>query len=152
MKHKALYLLKILRLATLCILTGCSDDEKPLDVRTAIVGHWYSVSVTSTRVNTISGAVTEYINEDKTIDIRMYDDGTCNMNNSLGSYKLLGNELDIYLPNPKNQSTMNLYHYTIAEISETKMILTNVEYIEKREKSLSVTWEVTYKYQLEKRE
>ena len=82
----------------------------------------------------------------------MYDDGTCNMNNSLGSYKLLGNELDIYLPNPKNQSTMNLYHYTIAEISETKMILTNVEYIEKREKSLSVTWVVTYKYQFEKRE
>ena len=135
---------------TLCLITGCDDDEGQQNFSATIVGHWHTISVTSTRVNTATGSVVEYSNEQKTIDAKMYDDGTCNMNNSMGTYKLIGNDLDIYLPNPNNQNTVELHHYTIEELTAKRMILINVEYIDSREKGALVTWKVTYKYQLGK--
>ena len=148
MKEKITF--PLILLFVLCLIMGCGDDEKQSDASDAIVGHWRTTTVSSTRVNTFTGAVVEYDNEHITIDVKMYQDGTCNMNNTLGTYKVLGKELDIYLPNPDKLNTVELVHYTIEEISATRMVLTSNESASIREKGVLTHWDITYKYHFEK--
>lgn len=124
----------------------CCDNDATKDIP-SIVGHWHSVSVSSTHLNTSNGATVDYLKEDKSLELKLYDDGTCVYNSFLGTYKVLSNELDFYI-RLDNTDIVVSYHYTIEELKPTMMVISTFEYIEKGSKKTK--WKITYNYRLER--
>jgi len=129
----------LLFIMLLCV--SCSSDndtDEPIIID--IVGHWESVSshLEMTFLNQNKDSITNE-ESDKTLVLRLYDDGTCQYNKYKGTYKLLGKELNIYTTKTeytydrdgnKFQTTRDVgYHYTILELKSDKMIIVSSEYI-----------------------
>ena len=121
---------KALLLLNICVMVfaACSSDNEETQANDdTIVGHWVSVSRHS---KTIFIETDEIYNEwDDTGDnlsIKLYQDGTCSRQSIyggpyLGSYKLLGNELDLFITsNSGNTSTFN---YVIENYGKDSMVL-----------------------------
>lgn len=109
---------KVLWLFSVCLIMGMascsSDDDNGSD---GLVGHWESVSWTGVTTNMLTGeknTVTKAHYSD--ISLWLYDDGTCQRNNSNGTYKHQGKELNVYVGT-------TYYNYIIKELSGKRMVL-----------------------------
>jgi len=137
-------LLLLMVLVTTMIACGDDDDDNST---ISIAGHWYCVSESEIRKNTVTGAIVEYSDNNVSIDLKLYEDGTCNMNGNIGVYKVLGSELDVYLM----VNNVEVYqHYTIEELKQTKMMLSKTEYVDKVHNGHITHWMITCKYAFER--
>ena len=63
-----------------------------------IAGHWQSVSSHGYEINLNTGKKTKYDERpNEKLSLKLYEDGTCSISFTNGTYKLLGKELDIFL-------------------------------------------------------
>lgn len=121
----------LLSMCLLGILVSCSgEDDNDVDDKNVLnssnlVGHWKFLYVSVYDKDT---SELVYEGEDvDSIEMKFYEDGTCwyynfhalrdglcNLNKFYGTYKLLGNELDIYNDNKD-------YRWVIEEFGSDKM-------------------------------
>ena len=127
---------KVLWLFSICLMMGfasCSSDDEGSSAN--IVGHWQSVSRSSIQTYLNTGEV--IVSEDSPytwLSFRLYDDGTCQFGTYNGTYKHLGNELNIYYSfdyralQRDGETYIDRHvdetkNYTIKELSGKRMVL-----------------------------
>lgn len=110
------------------VFVACSSDNEETQANNStIVGHWVSVSRHAKTVNIETDEIyNEWDDTGDNLSIKLYQDGTCSRQSInggpyLGNYKLLGNELDLFITyNNGNTSTFN---YIIEDYGKDNMVL-----------------------------
>lgn len=106
----------LLSMCILCMLVSCSsddDDNKNVLNSTNIVGHWKCsyIEIYDYETENLKSEFEDHWQE----EFKLYDDGTCLYGrNDTGTYKILGNELDIFVGS-------YTYKYTIEDFGYSKM-------------------------------
>lgn len=126
---KYLYLLLI----PVLVFIGCSSDNDDVSINNDnISGHWVSISSHGYTLYKATGEkkIREE-SEDNSLSLKLYKDGTCSEGKTNGYYKLLGNELDVFLSRYDEFLKKDINwtdNYVIESFSSNKMILSIKNY------------------------
>lgn len=119
----------------LLLVSACSKDDGESSGELSIVGHWVSMSSHTVYTDLTTKESYEHdTSPDESLSLKFYEDGTfLKGTNATGTYKRLGNEVDVYLSyyintydregNSVRKLIENSESYIIKDLSSDKITI-----------------------------